>query len=287
MIDWAAHKKHRTYVASTEGSWVGLVDKDGTPIMDLPPLIELDAPETRLVPESAKLTMLIRSPQGVMHPVVNHLIAQDFIKVDNQGQLVPLTDETHFIALERPGAPRRMFRVSHAPGEIRGSSMTKLTVHANDLLRMLSLIPAASAPLTWTGEWTRFERDWAGPENIGQVFESPRDLQDIKLATVADGATIEGPAEETIRRLVSESLAAAFKAAGVTDHPIRVVPRTSGKTSRRILIRPTDKTLWDEISPLALAAGVKVSASMWWPEDPQPEGMSLDKPTILVSVVQT
>ena len=36
MIDWAAHRKHREQIIADAGQWIGLLDADGNPLMDLP-----------------------------------------------------------------------------------------------------------------------------------------------------------------------------------------------------------------------------------------------------------
>lgn len=285
-MDWDNHRKHRDAVARDHGQWVGLCDQDCVPMHDLPPTMELTAPETRLAPQSLQVKIAARSRAGVTNPVVDELIAADLGRVDTQGQLIPANNKTRFIVVERPGVPRRAYTVTHAVAEGIGVAPAVLTIHGTDMLRLLSGIPAMSAPTTWTGEWTTFTRDWAGPENQGITFSTPRDLAGMKLVTVADGATIEGPAEDTIRRLVTESLTAAFRVAGVTDHPIQVVPTPTGVPSPRVLIRPTDKPLWEEIAPIALASGVRITATMWWPGDPVPTGLTLTQPTVIVRVEQ-
>lgn len=285
-LDWPAHRLHRQAVAQDQGQWIGLADENCQPLMTLPPPQSLTAPETRLAPQSVKATFGVRSRSGVVHPIVDELVAEQLGQTDAQGQLVSAVDRTRFLVVERPGIPRRAFKITHAVASGTGHAPAQLAVHGTDMLRMLSDIPAMSAPTTWTGEWTTFTRDWAGPEDQGILFDQPRDLAGIKLVTVADGATIEGPAEATIRRLITESLAAAFRVAGVDDHPVQVVPTPTGKTSPNIMIRPTDKPLWEEIAALCLAAGVRVSATMWWPTDPQPPGLALTLPTVVVRVEQ-
>lgn len=254
--------------------------------MDLPPMLEWEAPQTRLSPESARFLMRIRSSSGIVHPMASHLVGRGIGRVDEVGRLELAAEETRFVMVERHGR-RRAYRVSHTI--LDGASHTApatAEVHAADTLSWLGALPAMSAPTTWTGKWTRFTRDWAGPESLGLLFSKPRDLQDIKLGTVADGMTIEGPAEDVLRRLYTESLEAAFRAIGVTDRPVQVAPNPSGRPSPRVLLRPTDGSLWDESSAIALAAGVRIAADMWWPGDPIPDGLSLSAPTVVITIEQ-
>lgn len=285
-FDWDSHRAHREAIAAERGVWMGLVDQDGIPLMDLPPMVDYTAPATRLSPESARFVMKIRSPRGIVHPMVNHLAGRGIGRVDAEGRLELVADQTRFIMVERHGQ-RRDYRVSHTI--LDGPSPTAPStaeVHAADTLSWLETLPAPSAPTTWTGAWTRFTRDWAGPEDTAMTFTKPRDLQDIKMVTVADGATIEGPAEETLRRLYSESIDATFRAVGIDDLPVQVNPTPSGRPSPHVLIRPTDGALWEETSTIALAAGVRIAADMWWPGDPIPEGLELTKPTIVITIEQ-
>lgn len=287
-IDWDSHRRHRAQVAGDLGQWVGLLDENGEPMFDAPPMMTLSAPRIRNASTSMRATFGVQSRRGVVHDLVDELIAEGLGRVDEQGLLVPVSEPTRFLAIERPGGVRRVYRVSHSVARGQGDAPSEIEVHGNDLLKMLAMFPAMSAPTTWTGEWETFTRDWAGPEDEEILFDQPRDLSGMQMVTVADGATIEGPAEATIQRLIRESLEAAFRVAGVADDPPIVVnPAETGRESPHVLIRPTDKALWDEVIPVAMAAGVAVSARMWWPGDGPVEGMELSAPTVVIDVKQS
>lgn len=288
-LDWENHRKHRDQVIADQGQWLGLLDENGIPMMDLPPVMEMRMPEATNDPASGMVKLRVQSASGIVHPVIHQLIADGLGKTDDVGRLVPLSEATRFIAIERAGI-RSVFRVEFAVAEGGAGAPSTLEVHGTDMLKVLSRFPAMSGPTTWTGKWTKFTRDWAGPEHVGVRFEKPRDLQDIKLATVADGATEQGPAEGTIRKIISDSFAAAWRAIGqkelLADPPVQVDPNPSGRKSQNILIRPTDRSIWEELAPLAAAAGVGISAAMWWPTDPPIKGLHLKQPTIVVKVEQ-
>lgn len=287
-IDWDAHRLHRQQVAHDQGQWVGLLNENGEPLFDAPPMTNLSAPQFRNAPGSLRATFSTQSPRGIIHPIIDELIGEGLGQVDAEGALQISSEHTRFLAFERAGGARRVYRVSHSVVSGLGEAPSLIEVHGNDLLKMLSLFSAMSAPTTWGDQWTTFTRDWVGPEGQEITFEHPRDLMGMKMVTVADGATIEGPAEPTIRRLISESLEASFRVAGVADDPPIVVnPAGSGVPSPRVLIRPTDQILWEEVAPVAAAAGVVISASMWWPGDPAVSGLSLDKPTVIIDVKQS
>lgn len=287
-IDWDFHKLHREQIAEDQGQWVGLLDADGEPMFDAAPLRALSAPRMRNAPAALKAVFGIKSRRGIVHPIVDELIGEDLGRVTAQGALKVSSKETRFLAVERPGGVRRVYRVAYARAQGQGAAPAVLEVHGNDVLKYLSLFSAMSAPTTWTDNWTTFTRDWVGPEGQEILFNNPRDLTGMQMVTVADGATIEGPAESTIRRLISESLHASFRVAGVADDPPLVVsPTGSGVQSPHVLIRPTDQILWDEVAPVAAAAGVVITASMWWPGDPPEAGLDLVKPTIVVHIEQS
>ena len=180
-----------------------------------------------------------------------------------------------------------MYWVTHTVARGDADAPATLTIHGVGLTKLLSRFPAMSAPTTWQTSFRRFERDWVGPENTKVAFSRPRELAGMKMVTVADGATLDGPAEATIRRLIAESLAAAFRVAGITkDLPIQVATTPTGRPSPRILLRPTDGPLLEEIAQPAAAAGVIITARMWWPGDPPVTGLVLSLPTVVVAVEQ-
>ena len=288
MIDWTTHRKHREQIIADTGQWVGLLDADGNPLMDLPPVVSMVAPEARNDPGSLELTVLCRSTRGIIHPVVTELVAEQLGVLSPEGKLVPVADRTRYVAIEREGVPRRVFWATHTVARGDAEAPATLTIHGVGLTKLLSRFPAMSAPTTWRSLFKRFERDWVGPENTKVVFSRPRDLAGMKMVTVADGATLDGPAEATIRRLIAESLDAAFRVAGITkDLPIQVATTPTGRPSPRILLRPTDGPLLEEIAQPAAAAGVIITARMWWPGDPQATGLTLALPTVVVTVEQS
>lgn len=264
------------------GQWAGLLDENGMPICNLPQLLSMSAPEVRYEPSSLTLSLRIRSASGVVHQVVDELIADGF-GVDTEGALVPVTDRARFIMLERPGNTpdvRRVFRVVSATLAGGAEGPSTLQVAGVELLDMLSGIPCPSVLESWTGHWILADRDWAGP------WSGSRLIQDIKFATVATGFTESGPAEATIRQLITDSLGTVFLAAGLAGDPPIVVDMTpSGRPSPTVVIRRTDESIWSTVAAHAAAAGVRISAHMWLPGDTWgPPGLS--KPTVVVMVEQ-
>lgn len=285
MFDWEKHRQHRHAVIADTGQWVGLLDENATPICDMAPIVELQAPETRLEPASLQMTVRVRSPKGVVHPVVDELVAPN-LGIDSEGALEPVMNKSRFVAIERAGAARdcrRVFRIVSAKPTGDAQAPSTMVIDGVDMLDMLDALPAQSIPDTWTGGWIDADRDWAGP------WVKPRRIQDMKTAVNADGFTLSGAGEETIRALIVRSLAATYRAVGVQPgmEPIVVDPAGSGLASPRVVLRPTDDSIWDTISSPCAAAGVRVTASMWFPGDTWgPGNLAGDVPQVVVRVEQ-
>lgn len=293
-ITWQDHKKHRDYVVATEGQWVGLLDEHARHLMVLPPLLSLDAPETTNVPVSLRATVVVRTPTGEVDPLVDELFAQGVsgAKADSEGRMALSLKATRFVVVARPGIIRA-YRITHVVVSGDGNVPPgEMEIHGTDMLMELNRHIAWTAPKSITGKFVRFARDWAGPDNVNTIFKRPRELQDAKMITVADGVTLGAgrSAEETIRYVIEKSLETSWRATGldavVADPPIVVDPAGSGLDSPEVLVRMTDEQLLDTVAPAAARAGVRISARMWLPGEPPVEGLKLTAPKIVVRVEQ-
>ena len=293
-VTWADHKKHRDYVVATEGQWVGLLDERAEHVMVLPPLLSLDAPETRNVPVSFRATVVVRTPTGEIDPLVDELFADGIsgTRADREGRLELALKATRFVVVVRPGM-LRAYRITHVVVSGDGNVPPgQMEIHGTDMLMELNRHIAWTAPTTVSGKFTRFTRDWAGPENLGMLFTRPRELQDVKMITVADGVTLgEGKgAEETIRYAIAKSLETGWRASGlpdvIKDPPIVVDPNGTGLRSPEVLVRMNDEKLLDTVAPPAARAGVRISARLWLPGDAPVKGLKLAAPKIVVRVEQ-
>jgi len=286
-VDWAQHRAHRAQVVADDGQWLGLLDADFVPIMDLPPVVSLSAPQTRNNPESLEVALRVQSAAGHVHPVVGQVIADGLGRVDAEGKLVPLTEASRLVALERPGE-RRLFKITHAVASGGADAPATLTVHAIDCLDLLGGYPCWSVPNSITGQWHRLAEDYA------VTWSRPRDMQSLHMAAQADGFSVAGKAVEVIYRLVSESLAATYRAVGISEvsrMPTLAVP-PAPSSSPEVLVRPEDASIWEVVQPVAAAAGVRVSARLWWPGDPVETAVEarwgpLSAPVVLVDIDPT
>ena len=293
-VTWADHKKHRDAVVRDEGQWVGLFNERAEHIMVLPPLLSMDAPETTNVPVSFRATVVVRTPSGEIEPLVEELFANGIssARADSEGRMELSLRATRFVVVARPGI-LRAYRITHVVVSGDGNVPPgQMEIHGTDMLMELNRHIAWTAPTTVSGKFTRFTRDWNGPENLGMLFTRPRELQDVKMVTTADGVTLgDGKgAEETIRYTIARSLETGWKAAGVpeviADPPIVVDPNGSGLRSPEVLVRMTDEKLLDTLAPVAARAGVRISARLWLPGDAAVKGLALSGPKIVVRVEQ-
>lgn len=295
ITDWTHHRKHRAAIAEDEEQYIGLFDETRPSLMDCPPVLSpLEAPQRRNTATSFKATFAIMD-EGTVHPIVDELVTGG-ATVDHEGKLVAVANKTRFIVVERKNY-RRAFRITHVVESGDWQHPHSLEVHGVDILAELDRHVAWSAPTTITGEYTRFERDWVGPEGIATTWNKPRDLQDMKMITSADGVTLgdarredEATAEKVIRKLITRSLEASWRATGIRgiidNPPIVVSPIGSPLPSPNVLIRPADGKLLETVAPIAEAAGVSITANFWLPGDPPAPGLKLSQPTIVVEVRQ-
>lgn len=280
-FDWVQHKKHRDYVIETEGQWAGLLDENGIPLIDLPGFIDMKSTIQRLSPGDFQAEILVDTGYDVPHNAVRELIADDLGKVDGYGQLVPSDSSTRLLAIEREGMRTvHTIAYSEAKGEVHHPD--SLIIHGVDLLDLLDALPAPSDLKSWReAVFHNLDRDWV------QEFEKPRDLAEIKLGEVADGYSEEGPAEATIRKIITDSINAVNTAYGWTDQPHIVVDQTStGLPSPDVLIRLTDISVLETVASYALNAGVGITVSMWFPGDEPVNGKTYTHPIAVVKVEQ-
>lgn len=284
--EWEDHRKHRAEVEASTGMWMGLFDEDCQPIFDCPAPESWSAPATRGAPTEATATFPVSDDLRLTHPLVDELISDTWGRVDPSGELTPYAGPTRYLVVETSGE-RRAYRVTHAKLLDGGADRpVSIEVHGEDLLSKLNRIPLFSAPTTISGTFTTFDRDWVGDPGQGKVFSTPRDLQGLKMVTVADGATLTGTAESVIRKAISRSIEAAFRAVG-RPQTILVSSESSGVESPYLAFTMNDAYLWDGLGAVALDAGVNVEVGLWLPGDPQPPGFSgLTEPRMVVTVLQ-
>lgn len=283
MYDWTNFLSHIAAVVADRGQAIWLHDEDGVPICALPPEIEMVARSTRNAVQELELKISARTSAGQPHRVVNELIADGLGKTDTTGRLVPNGDHARLIVIFRENF-RACFRVTHATaaGDDPVSPET-ITIFGLDELGFLEALPCPSIPGTWGKEpFKDFPRD------EGAEFSQPLRMRPISLAAQADGFVVAGPADRVIRDLITRSLRAVWETVEppITEPPVVVDQQLTGRQSPHVLIRPQDNSILETVAAVAKNAGVVITATLWLPGDEQPAGVTLGKPTIVVSVQQ-
>lgn len=282
---WADHARHRAEVISQTGQWIGLLNENGEPLCDLPPVIKLEAPQTKGEPASLTLTVQLTVADGRLSPLADDLIAEGIGAVNTAGSLIPQNVATRFIAIERPGLHRRVYRITHCRAIGDRYAPQLLEIYGVDELDILACLPCPSMPSEWTSDVRVITRDKA------TVWHTPRKMAMIAMAKVADGFTVQGRAAATIRDLIADSLGAYYRVLRIThDYPVVVAPAENTQNSPMVVLRPQDRSIWDEIAPTALAAKVAISVRMAWPGEHIPAGCFppsnsiITKPTFVIYV---
>lgn len=252
---------HIERVVADEGQWVGILNQDGWPILEMPAQVQMTAPQTRLDPASAEAIVSVAGGTG--NRVLDELVADGLGRTDVSGRLVPASGGTRFLCVVRPGK-RLVYTITHCVVSGKGAPST-LAVHGVDLLEGLAWWPCPSIPRLWMNRTADF-RDWAGDES-GVVYSTPRSMVQVEMAVKADGYTLNGPARTVIRRVIQDSFD-AVNGLMQWGTPHAVVDYTPGADETpEVMIRTDDSPVWDTISDPALQAGVNVSVDLWWPGD--------------------
>lgn len=281
MTDWKAHRAHREAVVRDEGQWIGLADENGDPLMDLPTAVKMEAPATRLTPGSLELTLQVRDGSGVVHPVVSELVADRLGMVEPGGVFVPADGPARLVVVERPGE-RRAYKVKFAVAAGDGVSPQTLTIHALEVLNVLWELPCPTSRLSWRRDgYKTLERDPVKP------FERPWEIAQLTFGAQADGFSDEGPAEATIRQIITNSIDAVAEHEGWEIPHVVVDQAATGRPSPHVVIQRTDDFIGDTVSEPALLSGVNITADWWLPGDPPVKGMDVNVPVIVIRVAQS
>ncbi|MCS5479841.1 hypothetical protein NYP18_09230 [Corynebacterium sp. YIM 101645] len=262
MTDWTSWQAHVEQTIADRGQWVGLCDGHGRPLIDMPTAQSMTAGQARLAEASLSMEMKVTGGKWApVHPVVDLMIADGLGVFDEEGRLVVKNNIVDMVVVAKPG--RRHAYVTSFPTAVGdATSPNTLRVQGTDLIGNLVTWPCPSVPQTWIPNVTLFEGDASG------AYETPRLLSAMEMSLVADGYTMSGPAEETIRTLVQDSFDAVNYQCGWEDTPHMVVDMApTGRESPLAHIRVTDGMVWETIAPPAQLAGVNITIDLWWPGD--------------------
>ena len=264
LAHFTNYRKHITQTITDTGQWVGLCDENGWPITDLPPAVNLTAPETHLTAESIELTVPVSPGDKLMAELADVELGQ----MDASGQMDVSTGPARVIVVAREGEMRRAYRVVSA--KLTGQTApTQMTISGVDYLAQLAWWPAPSVPATWIGPFKSWDTDASGT-----TYNTPRQVTQVRFATTADGHTMSGPAAPTIAKVCAVSAAQVHHLMGWDTTSMAVI-NPANQAGDELLIRITDDPLLDTISGPALSAGISVRVGLWWPGDPAPQVIEL------------
>ena len=278
--DWAAnkdaYKAHRARVMAEHGQWVGLFDKDMNPIMDIEDWESAEWQGVFSDTGSMSMEFLGHLPDGSRNPVVEQLLMAPLADVDNPQEMERLFHEAVWIVVERPGLPRRAYRVTSLTPEGGQDFPRRMSVEGVDTVEFLKHLPL-----------------WADPSNRSKIVQ-------LQFADIQDGS-----AEEVSRKLIGRNLigyqqqsllgsmfdwtddySSPSKWAGFKPdlHPIICSPVPSGLPSEWCVVEARWDNAWDVLKATWDAAGILLTADLWLPGDQQPfpNHTTLSRPTVVV-----
>jgi len=276
VVSWDEHKAHREKVAALHGQWVGLVDKDWVPLMDVEDWLSAEWPSVFADTGSMSMVLPGELDGGVRNPVVDYLLTNDLQRLDEAASLDALLHSAVHIVVERPGLDRRCYRILEIVPEGGVDNPATVTITGVDLIEHLKHLPL-----------------WANPSNRSKVVQAQwQDTQD-------------GPAEKVSRKLIGRNLIGYFQPSMLRDsrwmtdgysktarwsdlqpnmHPIICSPIMSGNDSEWCEISARWDNAWDLCKGTWDAAGILPIAKLWWPGDAQPfpSHATLQLPTVVI-----
>ena len=271
--EWQKWRDHIDQVVEAEGKWVGILNGEGEPFL------ELDAPDFDTSTQNLDVTEGTLSvpvvEDGAVHPLVREFFGDGF-GTDAGTILRPGENKGLMLCVQHPGGieGRHVSFIEYPTVEPGADGQPEtLTFNTMELLGVLNFRLGVSIPATWGAQPFK---DWSRDE--GGAYRVKRALSPIELATTswmlttgakqAGDVSVEinysGDAVERIASVIQDSLDAADRLDGA---PQAFVVESEG-TGPRVRIARRDQTLWDTVAQTARLAGVGLSARLWWPGDP-------------------
>ena len=275
-MDWAAHKAHRLQVMREHGQWVGLLDKDYNPILDVEDWVSAEWPG--VFADTGSMTMVFDGhlSDGSRNPVVEHLLMADLGNLDDPGSMEQLFHSGVHIAVERPGLPRRCYKVLDMSPEGGVDFPRSMTVTGLSEIEHLKHLPL-----------------WADPSNRSKIVQ-------LQFSDIQSGS-----AETVSRKLVGRNLIGYFQPSLLRNmfswtntysdpsqwsgfnpdlHPIICSPLGSGLPSEWSVVEARWDNAWDLMKATWDAAGILPTATLWLPGDAQPfpNHTTLSLPTVVI-----
>lgn len=276
MVQWTAHRAHRVQVMHEHGQWVGLLDRDWEPVLDIEDWQSATWPGLFAETGSMQMTFDGHLADGSRNPVVEHLLMNDLQNLDDPGSMEQLFHSGVHIAVERPGLPRRVYRVLDLSPEGGTDFPAKMTVTGLGLVEHFKHIPL-----------------WADPSNRSKIVQ-------LQFADIQQGS-----AEEVSRKLIGRNLIGYQQPSLLSNmfswtdsystpsqwsgfnpnlHSVICSPIRSGLPSEWTVVEARWDNAWDLLKATWDASGLLPTAELWWPGDPQPfpQHTTLSLPTVVL-----
>lgn len=277
MVDWEAHRAHRIEVMQSHGQWVGLLDRNWEPILDIEDWES--ATWGAVFGDAASLEMKLfgHLPDGSRNPAVEILLMSDLQDLDDPSSMEQLFHSGVHVAVERPGLARRVYKVVSITPEGGKDYPTSLTVTGLDMVEHLKHLPL-----------------WADPSNRSKIVQ-------LQFSDVQAGS-----AEDVSRKLIGRNLIGYQQPSLLTTmfswtdnysnvdtwqgfnpelHNLICSPVRSGIPSEWCVIDARWDNAWDLMSATWKAAGILPVVELWLPGDTQPfpDYTTLEQPTGVIS----
>lgn len=274
-VDFVSWQKHVNHVIDTRGRWYGLGDIHGNPIMTLPDLGELGAPDQWGSTEDMTFTLPAVDDDGKLTPLADLLVMNDLRDIDENGQLPPGREIYTIIMATRGkdgGIVRRAGISSHRYGNDPNNTglPTELVIPASNVADAWNTTVAVS----WPNAWWKAEPYARTSDESGLPYSREWWMARVELATRTTFTLKHGKAVFVIARLMQESLDASMMTqkdpdgTRWIDDPRHVVEVPAVDNSPVISLEARDGSVWDTVAAQAQNAGVILGARLWWPGDP-------------------
>lgn len=272
-VDWAAEKRRRENMVYSRGQYVGILDKDFVPVMDIEDWESASWGETYQDTGNMQMVLPGEIAPGVQNPVVRWLMQTGSSDPDG------VFHDAVTIIVERRGyngTLRRFYRVLDIVAEGGRDYPARVTVTGLDGIEYLKHLPL-----------------WADPSNRSKVVQIQ--FEDKQ----------KGDAETVSRKLIGRNLIGYQQASmlvgsmGMTNnyndpsrwramvperHRVICSPISSGLPSEHCIVSARWDNAWDLLKPTWEAAGILPIVTLWLPGDPQPfpDHVTLSLPTVVV-----
>lgn len=264
-VDWDAWRKRINKTVDEMGQCIVLLNHKLEPVTEFPPETEMSASHKQMEPGELSLTVPAMTSTGEPSLILDYLVDEGFGVQDAQSKLATTGRKSWFVMVQRPGGEdaRYVYQVVFPNVAFEGYQPTLLRIEATHVLTMLKDWPAPSVPSQWGHTPIK---SWS--EDLGGKYDKPYRYAPIEVATVANGYTKHGPAEQVIRDVINDSLNAGYRVhpEWKTRHMV-VSSKKSGLASPTVNIRLEDKSIWETVEQPARLANVDVDVRLWWPGD--------------------